>query len=100
MSVASEPPRFSSGGQSVDAGLDLPALGAALWRNKRRILLPTIVVGLLTLVVVQLITPRYLSESRVFIEGRDNIYLRPDVDKDISDRGNVDEQAVTSQAQI
>jgi polysaccharide biosynthesis transport protein len=100
MSVASQPPRVSSGGQSVDAGLDLPALGAALWRNKRKILLPTIVIGLLTLVVVQLITPRYLSETRVFIEGRDNVYLRPDVDKDISDRNDVDEEAVTSQAQI
>jgi uncharacterized protein involved in exopolysaccharide biosynthesis len=87
-------------GTPVDAELDLPALGATLWRNKRKILLPAIVVGLLTLVVVQLITPRYLSESRVFIEGRDNIYMRPDADKDITDRGAVDEQAVTSQAQI
>jgi polysaccharide biosynthesis transport protein len=100
MSVASQPPRFPSGGQPIDAGLDLPALGTALWRNKRKILLPTVVVGLFTLVAVQMITPRYLSETRVFIEGRDNVYLRPDVDKDISDRNDVDEQAVTSQAQI
>jgi uncharacterized protein involved in exopolysaccharide biosynthesis len=80
--------------------LDLPALGAAIWRDKRKILLPTIVVALMAFVAVQMITPRYTSESRVFIEGRDNIYLRPDVDKDVSDRNDVDEQAVTSQAQI
>jgi succinoglycan biosynthesis transport protein ExoP len=79
--------------------LDLPALGAALWRKKWSILRPTILVALLALVVVQMITPKYLSESRVFIEGRDNIYLRPDADKD-TDRNAVDQEAVTSQAQI
>ena len=46
-----------------------------------KILRPTILVALMTLIVVQVITPRYSSESRVFIEGRDNIYLRPDADK-------------------
>jgi len=79
--------------------LDLPALGAALWRKSFKILLPTIVVGLLTLVVVRTITPRYESEARVFIEGRDNVYLRPDADRDLTDP-TVDQEAVTSQAQI
>ena len=51
------------------------------------------------MLVVQVITPRYQSESRVFIESRDNIYLRPDVDKD-TDQNPVDDEAVTSQAQI
>src|SRR5271170_3315166 len=87
-------------GSAADAELDLPALGAALWRKKWRILSPAILVGMLTLVAVQMITPRYQSESRVFIEGRDNIYLRPDADKDITDRNTVDQEAVTSQAQI
>ncbi len=32
--------------------------------------------------------------------GRDNIYLRPDADKDIMDRNVVDQEAVTSQAQL
>jgi polysaccharide biosynthesis transport protein len=100
MSVASQLRRSSSGAPPVDPEFDLPALGKTLWHNKRKILLPTFVVALLTLAIVQVITPRYLSESRVFIEGRDNIYLRPDVDKDITNRNDVDEQAVTSQAQI
>ena len=80
--------------------MDLPALGAALWLKKWKILRPTILVALTTLLAVQVVTPRYLSESRVFIEGRDNVYLRPDADKDNSDRSAVDEEAVTSQAQI
>ena len=100
MSVASQSPRYSRGGPVADAELDLPALGSALWRKKWKILGPTILVGLLALVVVQLITPRYMSESRVLIEARDNIYLRPDADKDPADRSVIDEQAVTSQVQL
>ena len=44
--------------------------------------------------------PKYLSESRVLVVGRDNIYLRPDADKDIFDRSVVDPEAVTSQVQL
>lgn len=95
MSTASA---LSQAPSSFDSELDLPALGAAVWRKKAKILVPTIVVGLLTLVAVQIVTPRYSSEARIFIEGRDNIYLRPDSDRD--DRTVVDEEAVTSQAQI
>jgi succinoglycan biosynthesis transport protein ExoP len=48
-----------------------------------------------------LITPKYFSESRLLIEARDNVYMRPDVDKDIGDRGSsVDETVVISQAQV
>jgi polysaccharide biosynthesis transport protein len=80
--------------------LDFSALGATLLRKKWSILRPTILVGLVTLLAVQVITPKYLSESRIFIEGRDNVYLRPDVDRDTTDRSAVDQEAVTSQAQI
>src|SRR5580704_14421251 len=99
MSVASQSPQFPAGGRFLDAQLDLPALGAALWRQKWAILGPTILVALIALGVVQLLTPRYLSEARVIIEGRDNIFLRPEADKDV-DRNVVDEQAVTSQVQL
>ncbi len=96
MSAASPSPRISG---PFDAELDLPALGAALWRKKWKDLVPTIVVALTTLLAVQVITPRYQSESRIFIESRDNIYLRPDADKVTTDP-TVDDEAVTSQVQI
>src|SRR5579862_2333788 len=96
MSVASPSPRTRG---PFDADLDLPALGQALWRKKWKVLVPTIVVALITLAVVQIITPRYSSEARVFLEDRADVYLRPDADKTISDPA-VDEEAVTSQAQI
>jgi uncharacterized protein involved in exopolysaccharide biosynthesis len=98
MSLASQSVRGRA--QFSDAELDLSALGSTLWRKRWRILRPTIMVALLTLVTVQLITPRYQSETRVFVEGRSNIFLRPDADKDILDRNTVDPEAVTSQAQL
>ena len=100
MSVASQSHRPSLRGQFIDADFDIPALGAALWRNKWKILRPTILIALATLAVVMVITPKYLSESRVLVVGRDNIYLRPDADKDIIDRSVVDPEAVTSQVQL
>jgi succinoglycan biosynthesis transport protein ExoP len=79
--------------------LELHALGRALWRRRRHIILPALVVTLLTFAAVNMITPLYRSEARVLIEGRDNIYLRPEADKSI-DRSVVDPEAVTSQVQV
>ena len=84
----------------MDADFDPSQLGAALWRNKGKILRPTIAVALITFAVVMLIPPKYLGESRVLVVGRDNAFLRPDVDRDTGDRGTVDLEAVTSQAQL
>jgi len=78
----------------------LPALGSALWRNRFKILRPTIVVALLTFLVVIMIPSKYQSEARVLVIGRDNIYLRPDADKDLIDRNVIDQEAVVSQAQL
>src|SRR5580698_6132176 len=97
MSFASQAAR--SGGQYTDSELDLSGLGSALWRKEWRILRPALLVGLVTLIVVQVITPRYQSESRVIVEGRDTIYLRADADKDTMDR-SVEEEAVPSQSQL
>lgn len=100
MSVVSVSARRSGAGPLGEAEFDFPALGAALWRAKWKIILPTLLVALVTLAVVQIIPPKYQSESRVLIEGRDNIFLRPDADKDQFDRNTVDEQTVTSQVQL
>ena len=100
MSLASSPSRPSLRGQFVDADFDLAGSGALLWQKRYSILRPTIIVALLTFGVVLMIPPKYQSEARVLVIGRDNIYLRPDADKDIIDRGVVDQEAVTSQAQL
>src|SRR5579863_2661705 len=100
MSLASQSPRPPARGSMMDADFDLSMLGAALWRNRGKILRPTIVVALIAFAVVMLIPPKYLGESRVLVVGRDNVFLRPDVDRDTGDRGTVDLEAVTSQAQL
>jgi polysaccharide biosynthesis transport protein len=86
--------------QAPDGELDLRALGGALRRNKWKIIRPTVLAALVTLGAVQLITPKYLSEARVFIEGRDNIFLRTEAEKQTADRAVVDQEAVTSQVQL
>jgi polysaccharide biosynthesis transport protein len=97
MSLASSPSRPSPRG---DADFDLAGLGATLWQKRYTILRPTVIVALLTLGVVLMIPPKYQSEARVLVVGRDNVYLRPDADKDLIDRAVVDQEAVTSQAQL
>jgi polysaccharide biosynthesis transport protein len=100
MSLASQSPRPPAGGSLMDADFDLSMLGAALWRNRGKILRPTIAVALLTFAVVMLIPPKYQGESRVLVVGRDNAFLRPDADRDTGDRSVIDQEAVTSQAQL
>ena len=100
MSLASPSARPSLRGQFIDADFNFASLGAALWRERYRILRPTLIVALLTFGVVMLIPPKYQSEARVLIVGRDNVFLRPDADKDVLDRGTLDQDTVTSQAQL
>ncbi len=86
-------------GPEADGELDLRALGAALWRRKALILLPTIVVAILTLLAVNSISPRYKSEARIVVESRENVFLRPEAEKSV-DRSGADQEAVATQVQI
>jgi uncharacterized protein involved in exopolysaccharide biosynthesis len=92
--------RPSLRGQLIDADFDLAALASALWRQKGKILRPTLLVALLAFAAVEFITPKYQSESKVLLVGRDNVFLRPDADRDTQDRGAVDPEAVMSQVQL
>src|SRR5215212_12055057 len=94
--------------QWVDAGaarngaeFDLSGVGRALWRKKWWVIVPTILVAVLAAVAVNLITPKYKSEARILIEGRENVFLRPEAEKGASERDRtVDQEAVTSQVQL
>ena len=84
-----------------DGELDLGAVGRALARKKWWVLGPAIAVAALTFVGVNLLTPRYKSEARILIEGRENVFFRPDAEKSSSDRDRtIDPEAVTSQVQL
>jgi uncharacterized protein involved in exopolysaccharide biosynthesis len=79
--------------------LDVHALRRALWRKKWRILIPTILVALIASTAVNMIAPRYRSEARVLVEGRENVFLRPDAEK-TQERATLDQEAVASQVQL
>jgi uncharacterized protein involved in exopolysaccharide biosynthesis len=82
------------------AQIDLGALGGALWRRKLLIGGLTLLAGAIAFAAVNLVTPRYKSEARVLIETRENIFLRPDADKNTERGTTVDQEAVTSQVQL
>src|SRR3954451_23471569 len=84
-----------------DGELDLGAVGRALTRKKWWVLGPALAVAALTFVGVNLISPKYKSEARVLIEGRESIFLRPVAEQNSMDRDRtVDQEAVTSQVQL
>jgi succinoglycan biosynthesis transport protein ExoP len=84
-----------------DGELDLGAVGRALVRKKWWVLGPAIAVAALTFVGVNLLTPRYKSEARIIIEGRENVFFRTDAEKGTMERDRtIDPEAVTSQVQL
>src|ERR1700720_5043063 len=54
----------------VSGDLDLRLIWQALLRKRRWIIIPTIVAAVLSMTIVNLITPRYKSEARILIDGR------------------------------
>src|SRR4051794_39192235 len=86
---------------TADGELDLGAVGRTLWRKKWWVLVPALLVGVVTFIGVNLMTPRYKSEARILIEGRENVFLRPEAEKmGDRERAVVDPEAVTSQVQL
>jgi uncharacterized protein involved in exopolysaccharide biosynthesis len=81
------------------ADLDLREIGAALARRKGWIIIPTILAAALSMTAVNFVTPRYKSEARILIDGRENVFLRPNGERN-EERTALDPEAVTSQVQL
>jgi uncharacterized protein involved in exopolysaccharide biosynthesis len=84
---------------SESGDIDLHALGSALNRKRAFIIVPTVLALVASLAIVNLITPRYKSEARILIDGRENVFLRPNSDR-VEERQALDAEAVTSQVQL
>ncbi|MDA9443507.1 lipopolysaccharide biosynthesis protein [Bradyrhizobium sp. CCBAU 51745] len=80
--------------------VDLHALGGALARKRGWVIVPTVLALVASVAIVNLITPRYKSESRILIDGRENVFLRPSSDRSTEERQALDPEAVTSQVQL
>jgi uncharacterized protein involved in exopolysaccharide biosynthesis/Mrp family chromosome partitioning ATPase len=79
--------------------LDLQALGHALMRKRGWIIVPTVLALVASLTAVNMITPRYKSEARILVDGRENVFLRPTGERN-EERTSLDAEAVTSQVQL
>ncbi len=84
---------------SESGDLDLRALGQALMRRRSWIIVPTVLAAVLSIAVVNMVTPRYKSEVRILIDGRENVFLRPTGERN-EERNALDAEAVTSQVQL
>lgn len=88
------PPRFEE-----TSDFDLRAVGRALVRKRRWVIGPSLAALVISLVAVNLVTPRYKSEARILIDGRENVFLRPNGER-AEERSALDPEAVTSQVQL
>src|SRR6185437_7064928 len=88
------PPAVAYGGEP-----DMTSLGRALWRKKTTILGFTLIAAAGAFVVVNAITPRFRSESRLLLESRENVFMRAEADKNVGERSAIDAEAVISQVQ-
>src|SRR6202051_4773651 len=84
---------------AVSGDLDLRVLGQALLRKRGWIIVPTVLAAVLSIAAVNLITPRYKSEARILVDGRENVFLRPNGERN-EERTALDAEAVTSQVQL
>ena len=81
------------------ADIDVRAIFGAIARKKHIVIAPTLLALVISLAIVNMITPRYKSEARILIDGRENIFLRPTGERD-EQRSALDPEAVTSQVQL
>lgn len=87
--------------QPAEAELDLKVLFGALWRHKMWIIVPTLLALIGSYLLVNMLTPKYASEARLFIENSESIYTRPGGERQQgSEALPIDAEAVASQVQM
>ncbi|MGN6310584.1 MAG: GumC family protein [Xanthobacteraceae bacterium] len=86
--------------QAAEYGdLDMRVIWRAIVAKKNFIIMPTLLAAVVSLAVVNMITPLYKSETRVLVDGRENVFLRPNGERP-EERNALDPEAVTSQVQL
>jgi succinoglycan biosynthesis transport protein ExoP len=93
------PVTYETTAASESGDLDLRAMGQALARKRGWIIVPTVLAAVLSVTAVNVLTPRYKSEARILIDGRENVFLRPNGERN-EERNALDPEAVTSQVQL
>src|ERR1700736_725092 len=93
------PAPYKPAAAPLSGDLDLRALGQALTRKRGWIIVPTVIAAVLSIAAVNLVTPRFKSEARILVDGRENVFLRPSGERN-EERTALDAEAVTSQVQL
>jgi succinoglycan biosynthesis transport protein ExoP len=88
-----------STGAPLPGDVDLQTLGQALMRNRDWIIVPTVLAAVLSIAAVNLVSPRYKSEARILIDGRENVSPQPNAERN-EEPTALDSEAVTSQVQL
>jgi polysaccharide biosynthesis transport protein len=83
----------------TDVDIDMGALFASLWQNKRRIVIGTLLVTGLTFIALSMVSPKYRAETRILIEARESVFTRPS-NQQTDDRPVVDQEAIKSQVEL
>src|SRR6202140_5978118 len=91
------PVTYETAAASESGDLDLRAMGQALARKRGWIIVPTVLAAVLSITVVNLVTPRYKSEARILVDGRENVFLRPNGERN-EERTPLDAGSVTRRA--
>src|SRR5436305_10494434 len=97
--AAAKPARPAAVESAGPGDLDLRLIGQALNRKRAWIIIPTLLALVVSLTAVNLVPPRYKSEARILIDGRENVFLRPNGERE-DQRNAVDPEAVASQVQL
>ncbi|MHC1549366.1 GumC family protein [Phyllobacterium sp. K27] len=82
-----------------DVDIDMGALFASLWQNKRRIIFGTLLITVLTFIALSMVSPKYRAETRILIEARESVFTRPS-NQQTDDRPVVDQEAIKSQVEL
>ncbi|MEL6377946.1 MAG: Wzz/FepE/Etk N-terminal domain-containing protein, partial [Pseudomonadota bacterium] len=81
---------------SIDADIDIVRLFGALWRDKWKIFVVSLIITALIGFLLAMMAPTYRADSRVLIETSETIFTRPQDDnggaQDIVDQENVASQ--------
>ncbi|TCD14402.1 GumC family protein [Oricola cellulosilytica] len=84
-----------------DADIDIGRIFAALWRDKVRILLGTLVLTVLVVALLSMVTPKYEADARLLIQSSESIFTRPERDGgNAPDASLLDQEGVASQVEI
>jgi uncharacterized protein involved in exopolysaccharide biosynthesis len=88
--------------QVPPAELDTRALLASLWFKRFVVLIPTMAAAFVSYSAVNMISPRYSSEARVFVENRESVYARPMLGERQMpvDSVPLDQEAIASHVQL